>query len=504
LASLRPEFARAARQCLAEAIDCFEPPERHGVGSRRRFRLLAPTLAFVFFVLIAGSAVWLGDQISQAGSVMSRFVARLHATQVAQALYPGAARERILVVLIDDEYLQALGQAWPIGYQDHADFVDRLTQDPRRLPASLFWDVTFSQARREPGVGALAEAWCRASEQAGVPVYVAALATEGRLRQRPELEAHNAAHGGRCFRNVAVDLVPDPLDGIAWTYPVQDAGGATTAAVAIHERAAGTRLADRTTPIALDWGLLQPPGTSFPASLAYCAPGVADWSRYLPRELRWVLVTLRLAEPQPELCPYHETISAARLADLDDDELAQRVAGRHVMVGGFVPGQNDFVTTPVHGLVPGVYYHAMALDNLLSYGQHYRRHVEWSAPNASLLAAALAAAMLIFVMHTQLAPRMRSVMRLQARRQAADEAPAGAAGLGRRVVYAAGAALFWAARLAAQLLLALALLAFFHALFDIGLVAVTELVTMVLVIEGIGLLALTRWLFLGPGVSTKE
>lgn len=40
------------------------------------------------------------------------------------------------------------------------------------------------------------------------------------------------------------------------------------------------------------------------------------------------------------------------------------------------------VTSPVHGDIPGVFMHAMALDNLLTYEGRYKRALEWGLPPA--------------------------------------------------------------------------------------------------------------------------
>ena len=45
-----------------------------------------------------------------------------------------------------------------------------------------------------------------------------------------------------------------------------------------------------------------------------------------------------------------------------------------VLVGGHFRASNDWVDSPVHGQLPGVHYHAMALDNLMEDGPDYRRN----------------------------------------------------------------------------------------------------------------------------------
>jgi hypothetical protein len=50
---------------------------------------------------------------------------------------------------------------------------------------------------------------------------------------------------------------------------------------------------------------------------------------------------------------------------------ADLLQGRFVFVGTELAGLNDQIFSPVHGYLPGVYKHAVATDNLLSYGADY-------------------------------------------------------------------------------------------------------------------------------------
>src|SRR5260221_4178181 len=76
-------------------------------------------------------------------------------------------------------------------------------------------------------------------------------------------------------------------------------------------------------------------------------------------------------------CPYTLNIGYDRLIEgqgLETKDLEGLLAGKIVLVGGHFRASNDWVESPVHGQVPGVHYHAMALDNLIEHGAEYRRH----------------------------------------------------------------------------------------------------------------------------------
>ncbi|HZZ34384.1 MAG TPA: CHASE2 domain-containing protein [Caulobacteraceae bacterium] len=82
------------------------------------------------------------------------------------------------------------------------------------------------------------------------------------------------------------------------------------------------------------------------------------------------------AGPMQE-CPYAVNIGYDRLVSgqgLEAKDLETLLAGKIVLVGGHFRASNDWVESPVHGQVPGVHYHAMALDNLIEHGAEYRRN----------------------------------------------------------------------------------------------------------------------------------
>jgi len=95
-------------------------------------------------------------------------------------------------------------------------------------------------------------------------------------------------------------------------------------------------------------------------------------------------------------CPYTLSLGYDRMVagtGLSADDLKHLLAGRLVMVGGQFHASSDWVDSPVHGQVPGVQFHAMALDNLVEAGPEYRRNANMMFDSdmlKSLLIAALA------------------------------------------------------------------------------------------------------------------
>lgn len=75
-------------------------------------------------------------------------------------------------------------------------------------------------------------------------------------------------------------------------------------------------------------------------------------------------------------CPHSFHVSYAGLAagnTLSEGTFNRLVDGKLLLLGAQYRASNDWVVSPVHGQTPGVYIHAMALDNLFEAGRGYRR-----------------------------------------------------------------------------------------------------------------------------------
>jgi len=72
-------------------------------------------------------------------------------------------------------------------------------------------------------------------------------------------------------------------------------------------------------------------------------------------------------------CPAPVVIGADQifLHPKDNSALIAALQNRVVLIGADLPGLRDRVATPFHGMVPGVFAHATAFDNLAERGEHY-------------------------------------------------------------------------------------------------------------------------------------
>ncbi|SDC70921.1 CHASE2 domain-containing protein [Paraburkholderia lycopersici] len=306
---------------------------------------------------------------------------------VAGQAYGNGSRDAISVMLIDDASLAQAGQTWPASYGYYARLLDALGS---YKPRAVFFDIMFRDARPDPTLALFAQRLC-ALRAAGTRVFLAGTPDEaGVLRVRAGLDELR----GRCFEPVAIGFRPDEIDKLAWTYPLEAPGGEglarRSAALAIYDDLAKQPIADASAPMALSWGLS--PAADGMRSLArhepeeggeahnahdaqtsrelYCRPdhGLLEIVPFGLRELLF-------HDAEKPVCVYHETVYAYDFANADDEGealLERALTGRVVMIGTARAYSNDYVISPIHGRIPGVYLHAMALDNLYTYGSSYK------------------------------------------------------------------------------------------------------------------------------------
>jgi hypothetical protein len=327
-----------------------------------------------------------------------RQVARVYAPLMG-SWHGDARRDEVSVMLVDDTSLQSAHQSWPAEYGYYARLLDAMVV---YKPRAVFVDVVFAAERTDPSIARLAAAACRA-RAAGVQIYLAARRdAAGHFLLRPDLEAL----APRCLQKVAVEYDPDAADQTAWTYPVAAdsaaaEGAVRSAAGSIYRDLGGVLPPHQHAELAVNWGLqpaqrgidwqqlpsATPHGGGHaaaehaphePEAQSYCRPASHPLFEALPNFFR-LLWDPAASKP---VCVFHNTLYPSDLQSASDEEekmLAQHLSGRVVMLGTALQGSNDRVLSPLHGRIPGVYMHAMALDNMLTYGDKYPRaaHLGW-------------------------------------------------------------------------------------------------------------------------------
>jgi hypothetical protein len=294
----------------------------------------------------------------------------LHLTPWSQAIvnaivkytYDATGQQKTLVVLFREENLATLKESFPISYARHAEVLEALAVYE---PAAVFVDFAFIDKRPGQDVAPLSEAIC-ALRASGVAVYLAASPLPGKA-------------GG--------DGLRDGLDRSCFT-PVDVQMDTEIGASGVLTYRACKNLATSCEPAGLLWT----------PAFAMAAPQVglarADgqqmeiiWgNRVSALNESWMdctsdgtLVHLRQMLKENPLaskrkCPHTNTISVIHLLGRFDQTLKDRVVkGNTVFYGGSFEMAGDRVISPVFDDLPGVYLHAMAYDNLLTFRKDYKR-----------------------------------------------------------------------------------------------------------------------------------
>lgn len=337
-------------------------------------------------VLVAFAMLWAIPKLVPSSDVMTHLTAKAQAGLVG-GFYPSQHRNDVTVVLIDDVALSRSEHGWPVPYAAHARWLKSLA---RFQPRAIFLDVMFVQPRTDETLPALVSALCSLRDQ-NIPVFLAALPDPdtGELAVRSDLKSPDGEKP--CFSLVGVTYDKHKIDRLVWTYPLWGTAGqepeaftghpslARSAALAMAQDVAHIEVVQRDEPMALTWGVNNLDQQRF---ASWCRPARGGFTEIAPPFLRAFWQGDEVFKPA---CPYHRAVTMSSLrssSEAEDLELEDLLHDRFVMIGTNLEGGNDTVTSPVHGDIPGVFMHAMALDNLLTYAGRYKRALEWGLPPA--------------------------------------------------------------------------------------------------------------------------
>lgn len=285
--------------------------------------------------------------------------------QVFASHYPDGARDKLSVVLITDDALDFLEEAWPASYGFHAQVLNTLLAFK---PRAVMIDLLFRDRRRDETLPQLVRALQR-YQAAEIPVYVAAASSRPNA-VRPEIASY--------VTPVPVPKQADRYDRAHREYPLllpAYGDSIRTAALRIYTDLDGKgsltdvelkREFDR--PMQIVWGAIPPPRQS---EWIACNPPPPD-----ARTAAW----RRLFGGQDSVqtnCYYSPTLIVDHLfTQASDPRVEELIENRVVFYGAALLGIEDFVYPATHTRLPGVFMHAMALDNLWTFGDHYMRQPE--------------------------------------------------------------------------------------------------------------------------------
>jgi len=310
--------------------------------------------------------------------------------KVTAPYYRSDAQQDVVVILVNEESIAELydrevieANEWPIRYRDHAYLLSRIL---KYRPKAVFVDIYFKQERStDDSFEQFKRLAGRMSDKYESPLLFAGGYQD---EEYTEIQRSLGQLG---------ELVVNGWEGYGQAYPLND-NRHLTAAYRLYKLAcledspldscepprideyaigAGTAMSVR-------WGS-RPAQVVFPEfSQSVCTDrsgSVIEVGRQLWFGLIEGLVSYDDSEsPVEAQCGYHPVIYADELVYIDkhgSDAQKQRLeaalGNKVVMYGLSLEGLHDNTYSPVHGQLPGVFFHAMALDNLMHYGADYVR-----------------------------------------------------------------------------------------------------------------------------------
>ena len=371
-AGKRASLVRAALQSLLLASVALFFLNFNVLGTASPSRRFSQDLVYAWF----GDEAWLYPRTAGSG---------------------GPGRPRVVVMMLDEPALALRGARWPVPLEFHAQFLAELEV---LRPRAIMLDFLLLDPAPREDICELLTVGLRLRQQ-GVPLYLA-------VTRREDLSPLDAAacrdadgapiHSTQVFTPVSVQRQADGSDFVSRRYPFEQradadaapGSGLASAAVRMYcdaERAPAACLA-RLTRAPADAGFelaWSPQGDPFNQrwSHASCIATASPWQAILNQPVL----------PRESPCPPVATLFAGALLSPEVDPalgagneaLFALADGAFILVGGNFRGSGDLVTTPLHTLLPGIYYHAVALENLLAFDGHPKVRKEFRTPKLAFV-----------------------------------------------------------------------------------------------------------------------
>lgn len=303
-----------------------------------------------------------------------------HILRLWSPFFSKTVSNEIVVVLIDDKYIEST-KTYPVSYRN----LTRLNKIISRFePQSVFYDILQHHEHSDN-----LSQWITALKRQKYPVLMASnpsYDTDERLNHPDSLRYKIAK---------VADLAAVSWSGEGRYYPLSvpwNNKRMNTVATAMYKNWCEKTAQCEENPISnmndsliVQWSNKHAPNqeTLFPLDISCGESTQSQWQQL--KELLVVSLTQGIQDQNNidstfrKLCPPFLTIAASKLSApgaAGSTELKQAIQGKMVLVGYHVTGGADLVVSPVHGALPGVYFHAMALDNLITLKGDYWRSPE--------------------------------------------------------------------------------------------------------------------------------
>lgn len=362
--------------------------DKEAASMHKQAGRIVPTILLATLLAFALEFVTDASLVSEfARSMAARIFAPYTSYIYSRANDAQAVKDKILIVDVGAPTLQSMRSTGTVSYGQHARILERIRA---AKPAAVFLDFQFQSQREDESLNQLQKTLCAYKEE-GIPVFMAAGSEIANGRLRPELENLRNGQGQPCFTKVAVSYESSEIDHIVWSYPLVRSVGEEpmpSAALAMARVIHGDALAevDSHALMGLSWASAshetgpswqyQPENASHAnenlQGKHYCRP--TTWRDLVPLQAILTRSISFANDPRPQ-CPLHNSIQASQLTGLKTAEETQSqielISNRLILYGGSYDS-SDFINSPLHGEIPGIYLHAQATDNLILYGSNWR------------------------------------------------------------------------------------------------------------------------------------
>ena len=315
-------------------------------------------------------------------------------------------QSNIVILLIDEAFVREVGPDWPIDLRHYRRMLRKLVDAGAKV---VFIDVFFVANRpgRDKQIASLYEyakglvqaSRCGAESCADTKFGMGTEILFASTFQNPESAVTIDEHGGEIVvsppATALAQIASEPTAYDLW----QQVGpnDYDTAAWAIYKawcrrtRECDTSALDEPTPdpMYLHWGYAPNQIMTEEQTLGgdVCQKQAATLLRRVAQSTRVFARNMLRgfyaqdspgsgpadAELQSGLCPYTSQIKLQLFNHLTEGDLKALFADNVVLIGTHLEYYPDYHWSPVHGHVPGVFWHAMAVDNLIEFGGGYVR-----------------------------------------------------------------------------------------------------------------------------------
>ncbi|MBS1051757.1 CHASE2 domain-containing protein [Gluconobacter japonicus] len=362
------------------------PSERCHSGWRQRFVYVLVMMMF-FFIYKCLDPLGLETATKQTSAVLFNAI-----TTPFYGMGSLETHKRVAVVEISDPTLDHFGTAFPLSYSRHASILNHILDGQ---PAAIF--VDFRMMREQPGESF--ETFRPVLDRARnmrIPILFARGEAGHEQSELPQqlrawqvysngLEASGAyplfeEEGEKASlekKNEAGKKEPEPVNP-AWAFY------STLCHTTWTDRCGNISPADFSSPMIIHWGLHADPAQSLVSDQSEfwqndCADHPILHCTRLGAALRLGVAYLffHTIGGDRQFAFYPLVIGAEQLshsalnAPPRSPALSSLLAGRAVFYGSDIRDQHDDTNIPLLGRMPGVVVHAMAFDNLVTYGRRY-------------------------------------------------------------------------------------------------------------------------------------